>query len=143
MQAEAPQRTPTWATLTMRTALGLLYLLFSLSAVEARTRGSFTGQYVFVHGYVRSNGTYVSPYVRAKAGTALGNSQSGHLSTFSSTSAGIPVVAGIGPISESLPTRFGDGIDGGSLTRPAAEEDKTFCPVGKLVGTGVGVCVLN
>lgn len=136
--------------------IALLIALAAFAApVEARTRGSTTGRYVHVNGYVRANGHYVQSYWRAAPGTAIGGSHatrltasyraltSGPLDSAAPTNEAVQQEGEQGLVTAvSYPA---EGYPEADLSKPAVinQASLAWCPQGKIVGAGYGVCEIN
>lgn len=134
----------------MRAALSLGLIAFtagsSIREAEARAGRGWSGGIISVRGYTTPRGTYVAPYTRSRAGSdAARPAQSSKEALVVGSSTAI-VGAGVG-----IGLRSADAAELDASTPPqhpvevaqAAAQEAPWCAPSRIVGSGLGFCLVN
>ena len=139
----------------MRILLAMAVLLAGVLGAEARSHRAEGGGYgVWVRGYVRSNGTYVQPYHRARPGLGAAYDNRRAIAAGPSSSSYPASGSGFVPASGSKPATDADvsvAADGAGAETTAAAPNSARaedagparCDDGVPVGIGGTLCLLN
>ena len=102
---------------------GTAYLIPSSSWAKGGGGGGSHGGSVSVHGYTRSNGTYVAPYTRSASGSGLGHSTGSRYSSDSKESSSSGNSSSTSATSGYFQAALDSAMSAATLTQSAVSQD--------------------